>query len=78
MQTQNVFGSVVIVEELSNKPWTCFPSLIEGSSPKYSTWMVDGRAKLAKLGLVVLYFKGETKKVSIDEEIGSTQYLNPF
>ena len=40
--------------------------------------MVDGRAKLAKLGLVVLYFKGETKKVSIDEEIGSTQYLNPF
>jgi hypothetical protein len=41
--------------------------------------MVDGRAKLAKLGLVVvLYFKGETKKVSIDEEIGSTQYLNRF
>ena len=31
--------------------------------------MVDGRAKLAKLGLVVLYFKGETKKVSIDEEM---------
>lgn len=78
MQTQKDFGSNVL-EELSNKPWTCFPSLIEGSSPKYSTWMVDGRAKLAKLGLVVvLYFKGETKKVSIDEEIGSTQYLNRF